>query len=162
KWSCLPIQGGAMSSPDETRATEWRTASRFYRRPPGLGWLAGLVAIPLLLGAIGYLTLPKTHVSAPSVAAPSVAPSVAAPSLAPSLAAPSVSVPSLPNATVNAPNVNAPLGAGASCANLGADVAGLLQTPINFDTDSYTLSASDQQELTQVADRLKACPNANV
>ena len=41
-------------------------------------------------------------------------------------------------------------------------MAGLLRTPVNFDTDSYTLSASDQQELTQVADRLKACPSVNV
>jgi peptidoglycan-binding protein ArfA len=254
-----------MPSSDETRTTEWRTASRFYRRPPGLGWLLGLAAVPLLLGAIGYHTLPKAHIGVPSVSAPSV------------------SAPSLPNATVSAPNVNAPglsfaplslvrngnditlsgllpdgaaraalldalkgafgpgvnlidktdlkpgvntpdpssLGAvfkaavpisgfnfrldgdtvtltgatpsdqvkaavedavkaawpnmkianeikvtapgvGGACANLAADVAALLRAPVNFDTDSYTLSASEQQELTQVADRLKACPNANV
>lgn len=254
-----------MPSPDKTSTTEWRTASRFYRRPPGLAWLIGLVAVPLLLGLIGYHALPKAYVSAPSVGAPSV------------------SAPSLPNATVNAPNVNAPAlpfaplslvrdgnnitisgdlpdaaaraslldalkaafgpgvnlidntdlkpgvnapnlsglgavlkaaaplssfnfkldgdtvtltgtaaseqekaavedavrvawpnmkianeiqvtapGAGGACANLAANVAGLLRTPINFDTDSYSLSASDQQELTQVADRLKACPNANI
>jgi peptidoglycan-binding protein ArfA len=254
-----------MPSPDKTSTTEWRTASRFYRRPPGLAWLIGLVAVPLLLGLIGYHALPKAYVSAPSVGAPSV------------------SAPSLPNATANAPNVNAPAlpfaplslvrdgnnitisgdlpdaaaraslldalkaafgpgvnlidntdlkpgvnapnlsglgavlkaaaplssfnfkldgdtvtltgtaaseqekaavedavrvawpnmkianeiqvtapGAGGACANLAANVAGLLRTPINFDTDSYSLSASDQQELTQVADRLKACPNANI
>jgi len=254
-----------MPSSDETRTTEWRTASRFYRRPPGLGWLLGLAAVPLLLGAIGYHALPKAHVGVPSVSALSV------------------SAPSLPNATVTAPNVNAPelsfvplslvgngnditlsgllpdgaaraslldavkgsfgpgvnlidktdlkpgvntpdpssLGAvfkaavpisgfnfrlddqtvtltgatpsdqvnaavedavkaawpnmkianeikvtapgvGGACANLAADVAALLRAPVNFDTDSYTLSPSEQQELTQVADRLKACPNANV
>lgn len=254
-----------MPNSDETRTTEWRTASRFYRRPPGLGWLLGLVAVPLLLGAIGYHTLPRAHITAPNVGAPSV------------------SAPSLPNATVSVPNVNAPAlsfaplslvrngnditlsgdlpdaaaraslldalkgafgpgvnlidktelkagvntpdpsslgavfkaaapisgfnfkldgdtvtltgaaasdqvkaavedavkaiwpnmkianqiqvtapGAGGACANLAADVAGLLRTPIDFDTDSYTLSSSDQQELTQVADRLKACPNANI
>lgn len=253
-----------MPSSDETRTTEWRTASRFYRRPPGLGWLLGLLAVPLLLGAIGYHALPKTHVSAPSVGVPTV------------------SAPSLPNASLNAPNVNAPTlsfaplsvirngnditlrgdlpdgaaraslldalkgvygpgvnlvdntdiksgvstpdasslgavfkaaapipnfnfkldgdtltltgtaasdqekaaveaaakaawpnmkianeiqvtaaGAG-GCANLSADVAGLLRTPITFDTDSYTLSASAQQELTQVADRLKTCSTAKV
>lgn len=55
-----------------------------------MGWLLGLVAVPLLMGAIGYHALPKAHVSAPSVGAPSVSAS------------------SLPNATVNAPNVNAP------------------------------------------------------
>jgi peptidoglycan-binding protein ArfA len=254
-----------MPSSHETPTTEWRTASRFYRRPPGLGWLLGLLVVPLLLGVIGYHALPKAHVSAPSVGAPSV------------------SAPSLPNATVNAPNVSAPAlsfaplslvrtgnnitlsgdlpgaaaraslldalkgafgplvniidktdlkagvntpdpsslgavfkvaapipgfnfkldgdtvtlagtaasdqvkaavgeavkaawpnmkianeiqvtapGAGGACANLAADVAGLLRRPIEFDTDSYTLSASEQQELTQVADRLKACPNANI
>jgi len=257
-----------MPGSDETRTTEWRTVSRFYRRPPGLGWLLGLAAVPLLLGAIGYHALPKAHVGVPSASSPSV------------------SAPSLPNATVSAPNVNTPglsfaplslvrngnditlsgvlpdgaaraalldalkgafgpgvnlidktdlkpgvntpdpssLGAvfkaavpisgfnfrldgvdgdtvtltgatlsdqikaavedavkaawpnmkianeikvtapgvGGACANLAADVAGLLRTPVNFATDSYTLSASEQQELTQVADRLKACPNANV
>jgi peptidoglycan-binding protein ArfA len=34
--------------------TEWRRISKFYRRPPGLAWLIGLLVIPLLLGVIGY------------------------------------------------------------------------------------------------------------
>ena len=41
-------------------ATEWRTESRFYRRSPGLGWLLGLLLIPLLFGPvllIGSITL---------------------------------------------------------------------------------------------------------
>jgi peptidoglycan-binding protein ArfA len=41
-----------MAGSDE--ATEWRRASKFYRRPPGLVWLIGLFVIPLLLGVIGY------------------------------------------------------------------------------------------------------------
>ncbi len=62
-------------------ATEWRRESRYYRRTPGLGWLLGLLLIPLLLGLIGWGTLgkPKVSVSAPSV----------------SVSAPSLSVPSL-------------------------------------------------------------------
>jgi peptidoglycan-binding protein ArfA len=44
-----------MAGSDETPSTtEWRRASKFYRRPLGLSWLIGLVVIPLLLGAIGY------------------------------------------------------------------------------------------------------------
>ncbi len=50
-----------MTGPDDARSTEdipatdqWRRVTRYYRRPLGLGWLIGLVAIPLLLGAIGY------------------------------------------------------------------------------------------------------------
>lgn len=62
-------------------ATEWRQESRYYRRTPGLGWLLGLLLIPLLLGLIGWGTLgkPKVSVSTPSV----------------SITAPSISVPSL-------------------------------------------------------------------
>lgn len=44
-----------MASTDEAPATtEWRRAAKFYRRPLGVPWLIALVAIPLLLGAIGY------------------------------------------------------------------------------------------------------------
>lgn len=74
-----------MTGPDDARvsatATEWRRESRFYRRSPGLGWLLGLLLIPLLLGLIGWGTLgkPKVSVSTPSV----------------SITAPSLSVPSL-------------------------------------------------------------------
>jgi peptidoglycan-binding protein ArfA len=62
-------------------ATEWRRETRYYRRTPGLGWLLGLLLIPLLLGLIGWGTLgkPKVSVSTPSV----------------SITAPSLSVPSL-------------------------------------------------------------------
>lgn len=62
-------------------ATEWRRESRYYRRTPGLGWLLGLLLIPLLLGLIGWGTLGKPEVS---VSTPSV-----------SVTAPSLSVPSL-------------------------------------------------------------------
>ena len=52
-----------MTGSDDARvsatATEWRTESRYYRRPPGWGWLLGLLLIPLLLGLIGWGTLSK-------------------------------------------------------------------------------------------------------
>ena len=62
-------------------ATEWRRESRYYRRTPGLGWLLGLLLIPLLLGLIGWGTLgkPKVSVSTPSVSV--TAPSLSVPSL---------------------------------------------------------------------------------
>lgn len=62
-------------------ATEWRTESRFYRRSPGLGWLLGLLLVPLLFGWIGWGALkPKVDVSVPSISAPSM-PDVSMPSL---------------------------------------------------------------------------------
>lgn len=148
-----------MASSDETRTTtEWRTASRLYRRPPNWGWLLALIAIPLLLGAIGYHALPKTHVSAPTVNTPTAG----APTVSPSLPSPNVNTPAANTPAVNTPTVNAPAAGAAGCANLSTDVSGLLQSPITFETDSYTLSAASQQELTQVANRLKSCPTANV
>ena len=70
---------------------------------------------------------------------------------------------------VNEIRVQAPTGAPApapapagECANLQADIAGLLRTPINFETDGFTLTPGTEQMLTQVADKLKACPNARV
>ncbi|WP_059016895.1 OmpA family protein [Mycobacterium sp. M26] len=75
-----------MTGSDDVRvsasATEWRRESRYFRRSPGLGWLLGLLLIPLLLGLIGWGTLnkaPTVNVSTPSV----------------SITAPSLSVPSL-------------------------------------------------------------------
>lgn len=44
-----------MPDPDETRTiTGWKTASRLYRRSPGLGWLLALLVVPLLLGLLGW------------------------------------------------------------------------------------------------------------
>lgn len=51
-----------MADSDEAHeATEWRRTSKFYRRPPGLAWLIGLVVIPLLLGVIGYGLLDRSR-----------------------------------------------------------------------------------------------------
>ncbi len=38
---------------DNRTITDWRTASRFYRKSPGAAWLLALIAIPLLLGLDG-------------------------------------------------------------------------------------------------------------
>ena len=77
-----------------------------------------------------------------------------------------------PNLTiVNEIRVTAPTGApapapapgpAAECANFQADISGLLRTPINFETDGFTLTAGTEQMLTQVANRLKACPDSRV
>lgn len=63
-----------------TTATEWRTESRFYRRSPGLGWLLGLLLIPLLFGWLGWGALkPNVNISAPSISV--TAPSLSVPGL---------------------------------------------------------------------------------
>jgi peptidoglycan-binding protein ArfA len=48
------------------------------------------------------------------------------------------------------------------CANLQADIAGLLRTPINFATDGTSLAAGSQQALTQVTQKLTACSDTRV
>ena len=51
-----------MAGSDETpETTQWRRTSKFYRRPPGLAWLIGLVVLPLLLAVIGYDELDRTQ-----------------------------------------------------------------------------------------------------
>jgi peptidoglycan-binding protein ArfA len=72
------------------------------------------------------------------------------------------------NIEVNAASPSAPAppapgpGAGGACANLQADVSGLLRTPINYDTNGFTLAANSQGLVGQIADKLKACPDARV
>lgn len=59
------------SEPDAKEApanTQWRKATAWYRRPPGLAWLIAVVLIPLLLGVIGYSL---THRSGPEAGGPS-------------------------------------------------------------------------------------------
>src|SRR5262249_26803891 len=48
------------------------------------------------------------------------------------------------------------------CAGLQADITGLLKTPINFQTDGFSVAAASQGQLTQIADKLKGCPDAKV
>lgn len=259
-----------MAASDEIREiTGWRTASKFYRRPPGLGWLLALLVIPLLLGLLGWGILDKSKgdvsVTMPTVDTTINAPDVNLPGMGfaplsilrngnditlagdlPDIAAKSSLLDMLrgvfgPNvnlidslnikAGVKTPDVSglgnvfkaatdipdfnwkvdgdvltltgttpsddvkdaveaaakgawpnmridnqiqvattpattpaptpAPAPAG-GCANLQTEVNALLRTPVNFGTDGYTLMPASQQMLTQVADKLKACPDSKV
>ena len=62
-------------------ATQWRIQSRYYRRPPGWGWLLGLLLIPILFGWLGWGAVkPTVSVSAPSSSVSTTAlPSLSAP-----------------------------------------------------------------------------------
>jgi peptidoglycan-binding protein ArfA len=275
-----------MPGSEDTRTiTGFRTASEFYRRPPGPAWWLALLAIPLLLGLIGWaglnksdddvnLTLPSVNPSAtltaPNVNVPDVnAPDVNLPTLSfaplsilrsgngftlsgdlPDLAAktslldnlklafgPDINLTDNLNikAGVNAPDFSvlgtvlkaavdipdfnfdlngdtltltgtapseavkadveaaakaawpnmkitnniqvvatptpqappgpatpAPAPGGGPCATLQADITALLRTPINFQTDGFSLAPASQQQLTQIADKLKACPDPSV
>lgn len=85
-----------MSGSDESRTiTGWQTASKLYRRPPGLGWLLALAAVPLLLGLIGWGGLDRSHKNS-DLSLPDVNPTA-------TMTAPDVNAPD-----VNAPNVNFP------------------------------------------------------
>ncbi len=257
-------------SEEDRRITGYRTASKFYRRPPGPAWWLALLAIPLLLGLIGWAgldkdadvdvtmptvdptaTLTTSNVNTPEVNLPNLtfAPlsilrngngftlsgdlpdlnvktglldalrgafgpdinitdnlNIKAGVNAPDFAvlgsvlkaavdipdfnfdlngdtltltgtAPSEDVKANVEAAAKAawPNVKivnniqvaaaptspAPAPAG-QCANLQADITGLLGTPINFQTDGFTLAPASQPQLTQIADRLKACPDPRV
>jgi peptidoglycan-binding protein ArfA len=48
------------------------------------------------------------------------------------------------------------------CASLQADITSLLRTPINFDTDGFTLESGSKGLVNQVADKVKACPTAKI
>ncbi|HYB39252.1 MAG TPA: OmpA family protein [Mycobacterium sp.] len=274
-----------MTGSDETPATtEWRRASKFYRRPLGVSWLIGLVVIPLLLGAIGYGAFDRSRPAAtgPTGALPTLTetkppaalpnpPTVPALSLAPlsitrkgndiiltgdfpdeaakralvnalkSSVGPGVTIldmlginpnidaldfsdagpvfdaaASIPdfNLTVKGdtitldgtaasadqedavetaaedawPNLNivdkmeikgpvtptgtqgptaapgapGPGGPGGACANLQSEISRVMGGPITFATNGFLLTPADEQTLTQVADKLKACPGAKV
>jgi peptidoglycan-binding protein ArfA len=56
----------------------------------------------------------------------------------------------------------APTPGGAPCATLQADITASLRTPINFETDGFTLTEASRQQLTQIAEKLKACPAPKV
>jgi peptidoglycan-binding protein ArfA len=53
-------------------------------------------------------------------------------------------------------------GQGGTCATLQADVAALLRTPITFSTDGSTLAPSSRQLVSEIAGKLKACPDVKV
>ncbi len=81
-----------MPSEEIGNATQWRTVSKFYRRPPGLGWLLGLLLIPLLLGAVGYGAQNRAG-SGAEATQPSVDPTATL--TVPSVSAPSANLPKM-------------------------------------------------------------------
>ena len=272
-----------MPDAEDTRTiTGYRTASKFYRRKPGAAWWLALLAIPLLLGLIGWAGFNKPDTDVVDISLPSVNPSatLTAPNInTPDVNAPNVNLPDLNfaplsivrngngftlngelpsleaktglldslrlafgpdinltdnlnvKAGVNAPDFAAlgsifgaavdipdfnfdlngdtltlkgiapsedvkaeveaaakaawpkmkivnnievtaaatpctgtpgPAPGGGPCATLQADISGVLKTPINFQTDGFSLTPASQQQLTQVADKLKACPDPKV
>ena len=48
------------------------------------------------------------------------------------------------------------------CTDLQSAINAMTGGPITFGNDGVSLTPADQQFLTQVADKLKACPNAHV
>lgn len=273
-----------MAGSDETpETTEWRRASKFYRRPLGLSWLIGLVIIPLLLGAIGYGAFDRSRSAAngptgalPTLTetsppgAPPTAPKVPVLSLAPlsitrngngitlsgdlpynaaksalvnaltSAMGPGVRIidklginpnidaldfsdagpvfnaaATVPDFSLNVkgdtvtlsgtasadqddaietaaedawPNLNivdtmrikgpvtptgtpgptaaprapGPGGPGGACADLQSEISRVMGGPVTFATNGFLLTPAEEQTLTQVADKLKACPGAKV
>lgn len=53
-------------------------------------------------------------------------------------------------------------GNAAGCGNLQADISDLMRTAVTFVTNGYTLSAGSQQQLSQVAAKLTACPDVRI
>lgn len=257
-----------MPGSESRTVTGWRRVSRFYRRPPGFGWLLALAAIPLLLALIGQgvTDRSKLDINGPSVAAPSLSvPDVNLPGVSfaplsilrngnvitlngdlPDISArtglldmlkglfgsgvqlvdninikPGISAPDLSSLTsvfkaavsmpdfkfkivgdtvslmgtaasdavksaveaaaklawpnlklssnilvdedaTTAPSASAEPSPAGDCGNLQADISALMSTPVTFVTNGYTLSAGTQQQLRQVAEKLKGCSSARV
>lgn len=57
----MPESEAESGPASDADSTEWRKASRFYRRPLGLAWLIGLVLVPLLLAVIGNGMLDRSR-----------------------------------------------------------------------------------------------------
>jgi peptidoglycan-binding protein ArfA len=72
---------------------------------------------------------------------------------APATTAPPVSAPPAPPAGPTA---------GGPCATLQADITGLLRAPINFTTDGFALAPDSRQVVSQIAGKLKGCPDVKV
>jgi peptidoglycan-binding protein ArfA len=64
------------------------------------------------------------------------------------------------NLGVNAPAAS-PSPTAASCTNLQSAINTLTDGALSFESNVGSLTASDEQVLTRVADKLKACPNAH-
>lgn len=65
------------------------------------------------------------------------------------------------NLAVNAPVASPAPTAAASCATLQSAINTLTDGALTFESNLGSLTASDEQVLTRIADQLKACPNAH-
>ena len=65
------------------------------------------------------------------------------------------------NLAVNAPTASPSPTAAASCGNLQSAINTLTDGALTFESNLGSLTASDEQVLTRIADKLKACPNAH-
>jgi peptidoglycan-binding protein ArfA len=68
-------------SEDNRTITDWRTASRFYRKSPGAAWLLALIAIPLLLAWMGLSCLHRSDAGADSTAPAMTGPAMTGPAM---------------------------------------------------------------------------------
>lgn len=66
------------------------------------------------------------------------------------------------NLAILPPAASRPPTAAASCTNLQSAINTLTDGALTFESNLGSLTASDEQVLTRVADKLKACPNAHV
>ena len=73
-------------------------------------------------------------------------------------AAPPPPPPAAPPAAPPAP----PAPGGGACDTLQADISALLRTPITFLTNGFSLAPQSAQLVRQIADEVKACPNAKL
>ncbi|HEX5142810.1 MAG TPA: OmpA family protein [Mycobacterium sp.] len=60
------------------------------------------------------------------------------------------------------PTSMTPAPAAGGCASLQSDISALLQTPVNFDTDGYSVASSSRPMLSEVAGKIRACPDAKI
>jgi peptidoglycan-binding protein ArfA len=81
--------------------TDWRTASRFYRKSPGAGWLLALIAIPLLLAWMGLSGLHRSDAGANSTAPAMTGPAMTGPAMT----GPAMAGPETPYAPLSAKRV---------------------------------------------------------
>lgn len=66
------------------------------------------------------------------------------------------------NLAINSPPASGPPGAAPSCTNLQSAINTLTDGALTFESNLGSLTASDEQVLTRVADKLQACPTAHV
>jgi peptidoglycan-binding protein ArfA len=88
-------------------------------------------------------------------------PPAGSPGVAPPAGSPGAAPPPPPPGAPPPPASPPPPPAPTPCTNLQAAVDAVTNGPIAFGNDGFSLTPADEQILTQVADKLKACPTAH-